>query len=375
MIGDHANPRHRMTVETGVRRETLGADLTEDELRLAIALSGATVCRQSPLIRSDGAYVTPSQPPWPDHLLDQLYRKGLLAVSPEPALTPAWTQALTILADPLWNVRMVLGDPRDETFETYYARGALNAGSLVYFRPAEGDTPCHIEIPFGPDDLLKLLEEARFLSLPAASEDSGAELSFAEYTALLAIIDALRTRHIESALARTPEVETPLALDEIERALSRGLQTFDARWLVSIGGAVSPFELGVPADGWGSSLNGLVSRGYLTAQQGGWLPSASLRLMTDTLLTVPAYFVIELIMNKSDDLFEIHYFAAIRGTNALWVLDYFSLATPFPRVCITTLPGEELVAMFSTLVNESAERSEAALRGRAQTKAATHPVS
>jgi hypothetical protein len=353
-----------MPVDAIAAPKARNAELTHDELAVALALAAVHPEGQSPLADERGAFLRPAARPFDEGVVERLFRKGLLAVSAEPELEPEWGRALQVLGNPLWDLSIIVGEHGELHYDRYFAASPLHSQSLVFFSPAGGGRPHHIAFWFGPSYIVDLLDQTLDLRLPSSSDDSGVELGEKEFVALVGALDALRERTLQSMLSRAPLESEALSVDLVERAVRHGVDQPDARWLVSIASAVSPFGLELETDQYAPILGALEMRGYLERTEQGWAPKPSLSALAESLVVIPSFAAFELTFIKSPDLFEINYFAALRGQDAIWLCDFFQLATPYPRVSIAPVSGEELAEMLAGLVEESGEKSAAVLRAR-----------
>lgn len=353
-----------MVMQLAAQSTQRKVELREAELRTALGIGGLRPSGQSPLVHESGHFIQPAEAPFEQAILESLFRKGLLGVTPEPTLVAEWQKALTALADPLWDVSMIVGSRGQLNYDRYFSAGALLEDSLVYYQPSgETHTICH---PYGPAYILQVLDQTVDFATPGSNIDSGAELNYKEYIVLAALIDLLRHRHLEAILRRQPGISPDVTPEEVAEILLKGLRQNDPRWLVTLANTVSPFEFQLESREVQGLMEAMQLRGYLVGKTGTTAMRATEVLlgMAESILLLPAFAAFELTFIKSPETFEINYFAAVRGANVIWLLDFYELATQFPRVSLATVSGDELGVMLQRLMEESKEKTDEFLQSR-----------
>jgi len=310
-----------------------------------------------------------------DSLLESLYRKGLLVMSEKPALHAGWQEALKTLCDPIWDLSAILGREGDLHYDRYFASTSLDAESLVFCRP-DGEDGWDIAFPYGPAYLRGMIDETLSLTPGPPPPEHSVDFNYKEYILLAALVDVLRRRSLEGLLRHEPVNAGEIGFDEILAAVEDGLRHGDTRWMVALGNTVSPFEFSLQASDLEGLMRALQLRGFVVAgsKAGRIVPTDALTELAASLRMMPAFAAFELTFIKAADVFEINYFAAVRGLDTVWLFDFFELATAFPRVSLMQVNGEELGMMVDKLFEESCEKSERLLLSRKQAVRVEQPV-
>ena len=249
-------------------------------------------------------------------------------------LDDGWARALAVLAAPDRQVRTVIPGPTDTLVQLHYGRVDAPETGLVGCW-LEGDR-MRVSFPWHEEDVAAVAARVVLATLPSPAEEADLVLSVAGLTALMAAVDAVRSRLFVSLAERDPAVDAWFDLDEIRRQAEAGAASSDARWLVTLLRILAPPFVKVPADAMGSGVDELVAAGLLRSQDGRWTPSSTLvDCATRWANPLPAV-AHEVVETTGGQVSRYRYRIALRGSGPLTEIDIDDALTE-PRVTLRTV--------------------------------------
>ena len=249
-------------------------------------------------------------------------------------LDDGWARALAVLAAPDRQVRTVIPGPADTLVQLHYGRSDAPETGLVGCW-LEGDR-MQVSFPWNEEDVAAVAARAVLATLPSPAEEADLVLSVAGLAAMMAAVDAVRSRLFVSLAERDPAVDAWFDLDEIRRQAEAGAASSDARWLVTLLRVLAPPFVPVPADPMGSGVDELVAVGMVRSQDGRWMPSSTLiDRATRWANPLPAV-AHEVVETTGGQVSRYGYRIALRGGGPLTVIDVDD-ALSEPRVTLRTV--------------------------------------
>lgn len=263
-------------------------------------------------------------------------------------LDDGWRQALTVLARPEHQVRLLIPGPAESVILVYYGSRAPGSDGLVACS-ATGEG-LKVSFPWTARDLAATTALTLLPTSPPAPESFSTLLTPAGLTALVAVIDVARAALFDSLQRRLPHLEPRITLHDVMDHLQVGISHNDARWLVTLLTVIaSPFVPLVPRQ-LGEGLAELQAGGLLARDGEGWRPAPILqRLAVHCRSPLPAA-AHEVIAMRGDEVKLVRHRVAIRGDGPLWILDYQGILDGVPRVSIRSVdPADYLEGLVDMI--------------------------
>lgn len=254
------------------------------------------------------------------------------AIDMDGRLEPSLARAIEIVATAPVEIVVVAGALDRATLGRYHLAPAADRPELVgAVVDAAGVT--RISYPQSPELIVGLLDGLLDLEGPSVEIPFAAELGFAEFSALLGLVDALRTQQLRAALERRPATPAPVTGAELGELVRLGREVADDRWWATMGRRLVPEPLVEEPPALGAALEQLATRGLLERRETGFVPSEQGSPLVASLLA-PLSYASVVFMQRGAGGLTVDHVAALRTGTLFWVLTFAGFGGPAPTVAL-----------------------------------------
>ncbi len=298
-------------METQNKSKPMTVILSDGEISALINLSNASIEKPSPLLEVKGI-----QPPASN--TSRLLNLGLLDSA--NSLTPECQKAISILANPDIEIRLLWGDSDKVNFSSVFSTFDSGPDSLVSFtRSKTGEN--HFSYFVSPEEITDVIGGK--ISIPEIKEAPGLSLE-AGVSALpvfLAVLDLCREGELRALLDRRQEFAIDFSQKEIMRILLEARTESSLAWYAPLGYMIMPVELN--ESGVSQGLNALNKDGIIVSGKGVNALSSSLNTFSHLAFPVIGYCGLNISVNRGN-IIEKTYLGLIRGLGTLLLIQQSS---------------------------------------------------
>lgn len=282
----------------------------------------------------------------PSPVADSLRAVG--AIDMDGRLDPSLARAIEIVETAPVEIVVVAGALDRVTLGRYHLAPAERPELVGAVVDAAGVT--RISYPQSPELLVGLLDGLLDLEGPSFQIPFAAELGFAEFSALLGLVDALRTEQLRAAIERRPATPAPVTGAQLGEMVRFGREAADDRWWATMGRRLVPEPLVEEPQALGAALEQLAARGLLERRETGFVPSEQGSPLVASLLT-PLSYASVVFMQRGADGLTVDHVAALRTGTLFWVLTFAGFGGPAPTVALAAQAPAAFLELVTGLLD------------------------
>ncbi len=340
------------------------AVLSDAELLNLLSIAGVRVGPTSPFARLiSGASPAQSQD------VSRLQQFGLLASANPARPTAECLKALTILASPDAETRLLWGNPERVNFSAVFSTRDAGSRTLVVYTRDEGGNN-RLSYFLSHDDVIDLIKGGIAFSEVKEAPDFSLKTNAATLPVFFGVLDLYQEARLRAALDRRREFQPDLSPEEVKRILVDAKMEASLSWYAPVGYMIVPDKTGIDDASIKEGLGALKRAGVIATTGGLTALSSGLSAFAHRAFPVVSYCGVKVSVNQGTSIAAME-LGLIRGVAALLLiqLDGDKNGGSFLLNSITTSDIPELIFNITGLPFEAPAAAQKASAPMAPTQA------